>query len=89
MWRNIIDGRNAVWYMNGVELSSVGWLDPVASQDWKLRGTGDFNNDGKIDLIWINISNDCNCIWYLDNITLTGVTFLTQVTDTNWIIVNK
>jgi hypothetical protein len=47
VWRNIIDGRNAVWYMDGVELSSVGWLDTVADQNWKLRGTGDFNNDGK------------------------------------------
>jgi M6 family metalloprotease-like protein len=88
VWRNKVDGRNGVWYMDGAIMSSVGWLDPVGNLDWDLRGTGDFNSDGKVDLIWRNGSNGNNCIWYLDGVTLDGVEFLTQVTDLAWTIEN-
>jgi hypothetical protein len=74
--------------MDGAELSSVGWLTSVEDQNWKLHGTGDFNGDGKTDLIWTDISDGRNCTWYMDGVTLAGVEFLTIVTDTDWKIVN-
>lgn len=39
--------------MNGLSITSVG-LPGSPSTDWKIRGLGDFNNDGKPDLIWKN-----------------------------------
>ncbi|MGD2091626.1 MAG: lectin like domain-containing protein [Candidatus Aminicenantes bacterium] len=88
VWRNKVDGRNGVWYMDGPEMSSVGWLPSVADQNWEIRGTGDFDGDGKIDLIWRNVSDGRNTIWYLDGITVTGYEPLTKVTDTVWTIEN-
>ena len=63
VWSHIGDGRNCVWYMDGVTLTGYGALPEGSNLNWKLRGTGDFNNDGKTDLVWTNISDGRNCIW--------------------------
>ena len=35
----------------------------VADQNWKIAGTGDFNGDGKSDILWRNTSTGDNAIW--------------------------
>ena len=35
----------------------------VADQNWKVAGTGDFNGDGKSDILWRNTSTGDNAIW--------------------------
>ena len=38
-------------------------MSPVADQNWKVVGTGDFNGDGKSDILWRNTSTGENAIW--------------------------
>ena len=52
LWRND-NGTNAVWFMNGGQVSSAPLLHG-AGPDWHIVGTGDFNGDGKSDILWRN-----------------------------------
>jgi hypothetical protein len=54
-------------------------------------GTGDLNNDGRIDLIWQHESNGLLSAWFMNGTSLAGSSALTpnQVTDTNWKIVGS
>jgi hypothetical protein len=52
-------------------------------------GTGDFNGDGKVDIIWRNSLNGQNVLWYMNGITYAGYDFLPPVTDSLWRIANR
>jgi hypothetical protein len=88
LWRyNQYGGYNVVWYMNdaawigSVELISVGDLS------WEIASTGDYNNDGKIDILWRYQWTGSPFIWYMDGVTWNGGGELLQVSDTTWKLV--
>ncbi|HLP58063.1 MAG TPA: FG-GAP-like repeat-containing protein [Candidatus Deferrimicrobium sp.] len=84
VWQNTTNGCNAVWYMDGLKKTGIGWLPTEIDLNWKLCGTGDFNNDGKIDIVWQNLNNGQNTIWYMDGLTRTGIGWLPSSVDANW-----
>jgi len=51
------------------------------------QGGGDFNGDGKPDLLWRNQATGDNLVWFMNGTTLAGGAVLTSVTDTSWNIV--
>jgi hypothetical protein len=57
VWQNDVTWEVVVWYMGGPQGNSLlGW-NSLASTDiagWSVVGTGDFNGDGKPDLVWQN-----------------------------------
>ncbi|MFC2142625.1 hypothetical protein ACFLR7_06805 [Acidobacteriota bacterium] len=53
-----------------------------------MAGTGDFNGDGKVDILWRSYADGRNAVWYMDGVSRTGSAYLSTVTDTNWKIVN-
>jgi hypothetical protein len=58
--------------------------------NWEIGGTGDFNRDGKVDILWRNYGAGLgyNVVWYMDGVTLTGSEWLPTVADVNWRIAN-
>jgi hypothetical protein len=84
------DGKLAVWYMDGVNLASAVPLNPgqVNDTNWKIAGTGDFNRDGKVDILWQH-QNGKLAAWYMDGVNLVqGINvYPSQISDTNWKIV--
>jgi hypothetical protein len=54
VWQN--DARQVeVWYMGGAQGNTFLWWDWVSSTgitDWRVVGTGDFNRDGRLDIVW-------------------------------------
>jgi hypothetical protein len=38
---------------------------PYVGPDWKIRGVGDVNGDGKSDIIWQN-DNGTAAVWLMD-----------------------
>ncbi|MCX6583419.1 MAG: carboxypeptidase regulatory-like domain-containing protein [Candidatus Aminicenantes bacterium] len=52
--------------------------------DNQLKGTGDFNNDGKEDLLWRNKTDGTNFVWYMNGTTLTGTAQLPVETTLSW-----
>jgi hypothetical protein len=93
LWRNYGPGTgyNVVWYMDGVTLNGTGWLPTVTDTNWKVEGTGDFNGDGKVDILWRNYGAGLgyNVVWYMDGVTLNGTGWLPAEPDLNWRIENN
>lgn len=55
---------------------------PTASTTTTTRG--DFNFDGRSDLIWRNRSTGANRVWFLNNATVIGTANLQSQPDLNW-----
>jgi hypothetical protein len=49
-----VSGYLAVWYMNGATRIGYANLTPhvIADLQWKIVAVGDYNRDGKPDLVW-------------------------------------
>ncbi|WP_235355233.1 FG-GAP-like repeat-containing protein [Aliterella atlantica] len=89
LWRHD-SGYLSVWFMNGANLISGSLLNPsrVADTAWKPVGTGDFNNDGKTDILWRRDDGYVS-VWFMDGNSLVSGTYLnpSRVADTTWKIV--
>jgi FG-GAP-like repeat/Fibronectin type III domain len=68
LWRHSGTGAVAVWLMNGGAVKSyVGagsaW---IGTSDWVIQGIGDFNGDGRSDILWRSKTTAQIAIWYLN-----------------------
>jgi hypothetical protein len=71
------DGSLAIWYMNGLTLSSVATLNPGNSGvSWHAVGTGDANGDGNTDIFFQNDDGTLG-IWYMNGPNLILASLLT------------
>jgi hypothetical protein len=73
LWRNANSGYHEVWYLND-SLTLTGWADfadlvPISS-GWRYVASGDFNRDGKVDVLWHH-SGGSSVVWYLNGTTMT------------------
>jgi hypothetical protein len=75
--------------MNGTDYSSYEAISPtIQDPNWQIIGQGDFDGDGKVDILWRNSETGQTLVWLMD-----GTTFLSfqsvspTITDRNWNIV--
>jgi C1A family cysteine protease len=91
IWQNQSTGQLYYWLMNGVTLSGGGYMynGQAVDTNWKIVGIGDFNADGRPDLVWQNQSTGQLYYWLMDGVTLSGGGYMYngQAVDTNWKIV--
>jgi hypothetical protein len=78
IWRNTSTGQIYYWLMDGLNLSSSGYLydGQVLDLQWQIAGVSDLNSDGKPDLIWRNTSNGTLYYWLMDGLTLSSSGYL-------------
>jgi hypothetical protein len=86
-WRNGASGENGVWLMNGTQLATSVEVPRVADTNWSIGGTGDYNNDGQVDILWRNGASGENGAWLMNGTQLATSVALTPVGDSNWQIV--
>ena len=92
LWRNYgtgaFQGMNDIWFMNGTTFVSETIFSIVADTSWRIAGTGDFNGDGKTDILWRNHGSGAvqgmNVIWFMDNGVFQSETVFSQIPDTSW-----
>ena len=70
MWRNTSNGQVYVWLMNGATITSSGAVFTLADPNWKVAGTGDYDGDGKSDLLWRNDVTGENYLWFMNGTRL-------------------
>ncbi len=91
-WHHLYSGQNEVWLMNDtqrtftLDLPSMYDDDYMVDTDWDLRGTGDFNNDNRPDLLWRNTVTGANQIWLMSGLEQTETVNLPAQTDVNWLL---
>jgi hypothetical protein len=88
LWRHDFSGENVLWSMNGTVLVSGTFLTPSALTDvrWKMAGVGDFDQDGREDILWHHETSGQAVLWYMNGTVLVSGTFLTPngLPDTRW-----
>jgi VCBS repeat protein len=72
LWANTSSGAIQMWYMNGEKvagratvLGETGSAERIGPP-WSIVGTGEFNQDGKADILWANSSTGAIQIWYMN-----------------------
>ncbi|PAX54089.1 FG-GAP repeat domain-containing protein [Brunnivagina elsteri] len=80
VWRNYKTGQNAIWKISASRVSGsnlgVGKIDgaeylPSINETKDLNwdfNIGDYNGDGKTDLLWRNFQTGENQLWFLDDL---------------------
>src|SRR5439155_5752202 len=88
LWRNTLTGENYLYPMNGTSiLAGEGYLRTVADLNWKVAGIGDFDGDGKADVLWRNSSTGENYLYFMDGTTIKPTEgYLRTVADQNWLV---
>ncbi len=69
--------------MNGAAILSAAGLGNVATT-WSIVQTGDYNGDGKSDLLWRDTSGN-TAIWFMNGVTVSSTAGLGNV-PTSWTV---
>ena len=69
LWRDN-NGNLAIWFMNGLQISTIGSLDMVPN-NWLIAETGDFDGDGKRDILWRDTTSGAVAIWFMNGTQIT------------------
>jgi subtilisin-like proprotein convertase family protein len=94
LWWNQTSGELVVWFMNGITLASGELTAPPGLADtlWRPVATGDYNGDGRVDIVWRHRGTGENLLWYMGGVK--GTTLLSGeptdppvVADPSWRIV--
>ncbi len=85
LWRNNTTGENYLYPMNGTAiLAGEGYLRTVADLNWTIAGIGDFDGDGKADILWRNTSTGQNHIYLMNGTSILTEGYLRTVADQSW-----
>ena len=85
LWRNTLTGENYLYPMNGTQiLAGEGYVRTVADPNWTVAGIGDFDGDGKADILWRNTSTGQNYIYFMDGTTIKSEGLIRTVADQSW-----
>ncbi len=88
LWRNS-DGNLAWWVMNGTSIVKAIYLTTPAVKDltWQIVGTGDYNQDGQVDLLWRNSVDGSVAWWVMNGTSIASPVYLPTLKDANLTIV--
>jgi hypothetical protein len=89
VWHHSTTGAVAVWLMNRMHLMDARLLnDSAPDTNWHLRGLGDFDGDGDVDVLWQNDATGALAAWVMNGLSVQAGAILNMtVPDTNWKIV--
>src|SRR5712691_2962126 len=89
LWRNTSTGENYIHFMDGSTIKPTeGFIRTVADQNWQVAGIGDFDGDGKDDILWRNSVTGENYLHPMDGLAIRpGEGYLRTVADLNWKVV--
>jgi len=85
-WHNSQTSSNAVWLMNGTTIDQAanvsGFYYPTG---WQTVGMGDFNGDGKTDLLWRNPQSSYynDDMWLMNGTSINESSYLDSM-DSSW-----
>jgi hypothetical protein len=91
-WTDTNTYNAGVWFMKDtMPNGQCTWFQPTPGPGypWKVVGTGDFDGNGKVDLLFQNQNSSTLGLWFMDGITLKGSPNLNigSPDQTNWVVV--
>jgi hypothetical protein len=87
-WRHSQSGENYLYPMDGTTIKPTeGFLRTVADLDWKIVAVGDYDGDGKSDLLWRHASTGQNYLYPMDGTAIKpSEGFLRTVPPGSWAV---
>lgn len=73
LWRDKATGNTFIWLMGGAAIWASGSAG-VAVAAWDIQGTGDFNGDGRADILWRH-TDGATAIWFMNGTTQSSAGF--------------
>jgi FG-GAP repeat len=70
--------------MNGTQVSQTGLLGNVAPT-WNVISTGDYNGDGKSDLLWQDTGGD-TVVWFLNGFAVSSTALIGTISPSVWTV---
>ena len=80
LWRHSLTGADVIWKPDPNTLRSSHPIPSVTDTNYKIVGIGDFNGDGKDDLVWRHDTLGYDAIWLMNGTTLAGSVAIPAVT---------
>ena len=67
LWRNVSSGEDYIFLMNGVALAAgSNYTNAVPDLNWQFAGSGDFDGDGRVDLLWRKVGTGEDYIFLMN-----------------------
>jgi Ca2+-binding RTX toxin-like protein len=87
LWRSTSNGDTSIYQMNGLVVAAEGMIGQTTTNDhkqshWNITGTGDYNGDGKGDILWRH-TNGTAYVWNMNGLNMNGEGVIRQV-DSSW-----
>ena len=85
LWRNLSTGEDYIFVMDSTSLTErSGYTNSVSVPNWQIAGVGDYNGDGKADILWRNNSTGENYVFFMDNTNVLSASGYTNPVDPVW-----
>ena len=78
LWHNSASGETQIWGMNGARVTGRATVlgedgrPALVGLPWSVVAGGDFNADGKSDILWHNATSNETQIWFVEAFRVTG-----------------
>ncbi|KJU82912.1 conserved hypothetical protein, membrane [Candidatus Magnetobacterium bavaricum] len=89
IWQNSTTGDTAMWLMDGARINTLvvkGLSSGGAAVQWEIKAAGDFNGDGKSDIILQNTNNNDVVIWLMDGARIIRADYAQHGLPKEWVL---
>jgi hypothetical protein len=85
LWRNLKNGQNYIYLMDGLAIKpGEGYIRTVGEGNWLVVGVGDFDGNGRADILWRNMQSGQNYAYLMQGTTIVGEGYLPTVPGVDW-----
>jgi hypothetical protein len=77
------------WLMNGSQITASQPIEASPDASWSVAQIGDFNGDGKSDLLWRQSGSGTLAEWLMDGSQITSSQSIAATPDNTWQVQSK